>query len=273
MKEEKKVSALLWNLAIQFREELGTLSLAGRQLAPPDKREKSRVTDKIAARIDQSRFRMLRMVRNLEAFASLLRKEPPFCEDFDIVGLTSEVCEGCADFMEEQGLTLSFHSAEPWHVCAIRPEHIRQLLYHLLSNAMKYTPEGGSVRVRLRFPRTPRRLVELSVEDDGRGIEEAELLTLFARCQQDRRKEAFPHGVGLGLSICKRIAEEHSGSLTAESAPGRGSKFTLSFPDRSGGALILRQPNFFDYNGGTHPGLIALSDALPSDAFGIRNQA
>ena len=79
-----------------------------------------------------------------------------------------------------------------------------------------------------------------------------------------------PHGLGLGLPLCHRLAECLGGTLLAESVVGKGSRFTLSLPDRQVGPDVSDIPT--DYTGGFNRTLLALADALPAEAFRLRNQ-
>ncbi|MBQ9520998.1 MAG: sensor histidine kinase [Oscillospiraceae bacterium] len=269
--EDKNLSYLLDNLAAQLREGLSNLYLSGRRLAPVRARKASPSLDKSSAYADQSRIRMMRLVRNLEENAVLLRTETLTREIYDIVGLVSDICEESADLVAYLGVKLTFSCMEQCHTCAISPEHIRQLLYHLISNAMKHASKPGHVRVSLRFPRPPREIL-LSVEDDGNGIPEEELPMLFEWSRRPRGVKDFAHGMGLGLDICKRIAEKHGGTLSVESKPGKGSVFTMRIPDEPEKNILFRQPGFAEKNAGIHPSLLMLSDALPWEAFLIKNQ-
>ena len=87
---------------------------------------------------------------------------------------------------------------------------------------------------------------------------------------QTARTSPPPHGLGLGLSLCRRIAARHGGMLMAESQMGKGSRFTLSLPDRQVDGAVSDIP--FDYAGGFNRTLLALADALPAQSFLIRNQ-
>jgi two-component system OmpR family sensor kinase len=98
----------------------------------------------------------------------------------------------------------------------------------LLDNAVKYTPEGGSVAVRLREEDGR---VALEVSDTGVGIPEDELPLVFERFHRADPSRA-DGGAGLGLSIARQIAESHGGEIRARSAPGEGSTFTLLLPHR-----------------------------------------
>ena len=75
--------------------------------------------------------------------------------------------------------------------------------------------------------------------------------------------------MGLGLTLCSRIARGHGGILTAESHPGKGSRFTVSLPDRQMGSTISDLS--FDYSGGFNRILLALADSMPPEAFRIRS--
>jgi len=98
----------------------------------------------------------------------------------------------------------------------------------LLDNAVKYTPEGGSVAVRLREEDAR---ATLEVSDTGVGIPEDELPLVFERFHRTDPSRA-DGGAGLGLSIARQIAESHGGEIRVRSAPGEGSTFTLLLPRR-----------------------------------------
>ena len=181
--------------------------------------------------------------------------------------LVSEICQRAGALAPLLDLEVRFSCPMEHHLCAFAPDALEQLLYHLLSNAFKFTPAGGTVTVELR--RSQGRIL-LRVSDTGCGISEERLATLFAPPQQPDRPAPPPHGVGLGLSLCRRIAEAHGGTLMAESRPGKGSRFTLSLPDRQSGQQV--QDIRFDYSGGFNRTLLALADALPARAFSIRSQ-
>ena len=105
---------------------------------------------------------------------------------------------------------------------------IRQLIENLIDNAVKYSPAGGDVRVRVW---TENGEAHLTVSDEGIGIPRADLPAIFDRFQRgtnvdDRRFT----GLGLGLYICRGIAEAHGGRLWALSQPGRGSTFHVVLP-------------------------------------------
>jgi signal transduction histidine kinase/response regulator RpfG family c-di-GMP phosphodiesterase len=118
------------------------------------------------------------------------------------------------------------------------PDQMRQLVLHLGSNAIKFTPAGGSVTVFLSGSADE---IALRVEDTGIGIPEAALEKVFERFYQvDSTLVRRYGGAGLGLAVCKSIVEWHGGRITAESAPGRGSCFTVVLPRRSGPRVALR---------------------------------
>ena len=112
--------------------------------------------------------------------------------------------------------------------------------------------------------------VLISVEDTGGGIPEETLASLFDRYLHADQPAPPPHGLGLGLSLCRRMAEGLGGTLMAESRDGQGSRFTLSLPDRQLGTGVSDIP--VDYSGGFNQTLLNLADALPTEAFLIRNQ-
>ena len=107
-------------------------------------------------------------------------------------------------------------------------ELIRQMLNNLMSNAIKFTPEGGRVTVTLEEEAAAARIV---VQDTGNGIPEDQLEKIFERFHQVDASDTREHGgSGLGLAICKNIIEWHDGNIWVENVKEAGAKFTVMLP-------------------------------------------
>lgn len=265
--EEHELSSLFPGVTAQIRSTLASLHIAAAQLAPASDREQDSALDLRAARVDQSYYRLLRLVNTLSLAASLSGGQPLPLKNHDLVRLTGQVCEQMDTLVTNQGLTLRFSCPLDQHLCAADKESLEQILFQLLSNAVKFTPPGGVITVELRRSFGQ---VLLSVEDTGPGIPRDQLDTLFDRDFRQDRPLPPPHGPGLGLPLCFRLAKAMGGTLVAQSVPGKGSRFTLSLPDRQAEPGVSDIPT--DYTGGFNRALLALADALPAEAFRLREQ-
>lgn len=109
------------------------------------------------------------------------------------------------------------------------PERLQQVFWNLFSNAIKFTPKNGRVRVSVELVGSS---VEVVVADTGQGIDPILLPRIFDRFTQgDSSSTRHSHGLGLGLSIARQLVELHGGSIQAESpGVGHGSTFTATFP-------------------------------------------
>jgi signal transduction histidine kinase len=108
---------------------------------------------------------------------------------------------------------------------------VKQILLNLLSNAVKFTPEGGRVDVSAKMDTDK---VAIAVRDTGVGIapeDQAALFEEFKQVGKDSTRKA--EGTGLGLALTKRFVELHGGEIRVDSAPGKGSTFTVTLPVRS----------------------------------------
>ncbi len=123
--------------------------------------------------------------------------------------------------LESQGLSES---------CPMKadPGKIERVVGELISNAIKYTPENGTVSVRLS--RKGRDTVTVKVKDTGIGLSAEECDRIFERFYRARASQNMAKGSGLGLSIAKELVEMHGGSLTVESGEGQGTTFIMSLP-------------------------------------------
>ena len=266
-KDQERLRLLLElfpNAAAQLRGALGNIEFAVSRLVPPEARDFNREMDRNTALLYQSYYRLLRLENNFSDAPYLLDDKPLELVDRDLAVLVGELCRKAEAMAELRGLHLTFESQLPeGHLVAVHPEGIERLLLNLLSNAFKFTPAGGSVRVGLQKVGEN---ILLTVTDTGCGISEELLPTLFDRCLHTDRRDPAPHGLALGLPICQGIARAHGGQMMAVSTPGKGTRMTLSLPDRrSDHPVISDLP--FDYAGGFDRVLLELSDALPMEAF------
>jgi PAS domain S-box-containing protein len=150
-------------------------------------------------------------------------------QDADLVELAGEAIQAARPAAEAKNLTLTLGHDQPALVSA-DVNRIGQALDNLISNAIKFTPEGGKVHLLIENRDTT---YTLQVTDTGYGIPAAEQQRLFERFFRSTSATAnnVP-GTGLGLTIAKTIIERHGGSIGFDSTEGRGTTFTISLPKR-----------------------------------------
>ncbi|HSS22702.1 MAG TPA: ATP-binding protein [Pyrinomonadaceae bacterium] len=133
-----------------------------------------------------------------------------------------------------KGITVDVSIGDDAGFAAGDPDRLQQVVWNLVSNAIKFTPKNGKVYVRLRRVNSH---VELQVSDNGIGISHEFLPHVFERFRQaDSSTTRLHGGLGLGLAIVRHLVELHGGSVAAESlGPGRGSVFTVLLPVNTNG--------------------------------------
>ena len=150
----------------------------------------------------------------------------------DVVGMADAVVRPLAD---KRGIDFSCEIDADVPLIEADFEKVRHVLENLCGNAMKFTPEGGSVRLRVGY-HPVRDEVWLQVSDTGIGIAKADQQRIFERfVQADSSPARKYNGTGLGLALAKGYAEMHGGSISVESEPGAGSLFTVRVPVKAKG--------------------------------------
>lgn len=135
-------------------------------------------------------------------------------------------------------------------------QRLQQVVLNLLTNAIKFTPEGGRVEILLDLQDAHARI---QIRDTGKGISPDFLPHIFERFRQDQQKSTAKQGLGLGLAIVQYIVEQHGGTITAESeGEGRGASFTVLLPQLQQGIVAVDES------------LVLLSDGFPLSLAGIR---
>src|SRR5437660_7017636 len=175
-----------------------------------------------------------RMTELVDALLTLARADegiaPLHREPVDLREIVEELRETGELLAEESGIRMEVATPPQPMVVSVDATRMRQLLPSLLTNAPKYTPTGGLVRMQLGAANGR---VTLSVADTGIGIAPGDLPHIFDRfwrADSARTRTGERSGAGLGLAISKWIAEAHGGRIDVVSRPGRGTTFTVTLP-------------------------------------------
>ena len=263
--QERLLNEILPNVAAQLRGSLGNMHVALLRMTPAEGADA--VAERNMAILSQSYYRAMRLVNNLSAAPMLLETTPFLTANVELVAWLDGLVRQAQPLAEEAGIELAFACSLLHHSVAIHKEHMERLVWNLLSNAIKFTQRGGHVSVSLRVGGNQ---VLLEVRDTGCGIREELQETVFDRYLHPERTDPQPHGLGLGLPLCRRIAEGHGGRLMLQSRVGEGTCVTVALPDcKAAEGTVKSAP--FHYAGGFQPVLMELSDALPYGAFRARH--
>lgn len=156
-------------------------------------------------------------------------------QEVSVAELVSDVLSSLRFTAEAKAITLSSRIEADLPPAKADPARTRQILVNLIQNAIKFTPEGGSVQVEVRRPEGALGLLTLVVRDTGCGFEPELKDRVFERLFQvsPTEGEASSAGLGLGLYICRELTQRQGGTIWVESEPGRGSTFSFTLPASS----------------------------------------
>jgi signal transduction histidine kinase/CheY-like chemotaxis protein len=147
-------------------------------------------------------------------------------EPFDLATALAESVEGLRPLADRKEIEMVL-DAHAGTISADRGR-LRQIVYNLISNAIKFTPDGGRISVEARWHGSEARI---AVSDTGVGIAASDLDHIFEEFRQVGDMKAREAGTGLGLALSRRLVEAHAGRIEVTSSPGGGSRFEFIFPD------------------------------------------
>ena len=203
-------------------------TIAGYAEALEDGIEDPAEVARIAAVMTSENRRLKRLIEDVMLLARIDSAEfRVVSEAVDVAAHIAGVADGYRDRAEREGVSIAIETA-PTGPRQMDPDRAAQILSNLLENALRYTPVGGTVSVRLT--ETPE-AVTLIVSDTGTGIEVDDLPRIFERFYVAQKYRGVrPEGSGLGLSIVERIVTTMGGRISATSEPGIGTTFTVVLP-------------------------------------------
>jgi signal transduction histidine kinase len=149
-------------------------------------------------------------------------------EPVQLVQVLHEVLDAMAAQVTAKEIEIETKLAPDLPTVNMAPQHAKQLWTNLVSNAVKYTPEGGQVTITLALQGNE---IVGAVQDTGIGIAPDELPLIFGEFYRTKASKAYTQmGTGLGLTIVKRVLESYGGTISVESTPDEGSCFTFEIP-------------------------------------------
>ena len=170
--------------------------------------------------------RLSRLIDDLRTLA--LAEVDTLQLQLELMDLDALLCDLIAVYQAQaasQGVTLDLDVAPDLPTPNLDAGRIRQVLANLLTNALRYTPSGGTVYIRSRVQQSQ---IVIDVQDTGAGIAPEDLPHVFDRFYRSTNSG----GMGLGLAIARQLVEAHGGTLTASSEPGKGTSMRISLPIR-----------------------------------------
>ncbi|MBU7318848.1 cell wall metabolism sensor histidine kinase WalK [Paenibacillus oleatilyticus] len=174
--------------------------------------------------------RMIRLVTDLLQLSRLDSKQAIISkETTDVTEMLEEVADRFSFQLEQRMIAIEIDVEKHVGEIMLDRDRIDQVLDNLVSNAIKYTPEGGHIRI--HAGRREHAVLEISVQDNGIGIPRKDLSRIFERFYRvDKARSRSMGGTGLGLSIAREIVKAHGGAIQLESELGQGTRVTFTLP-------------------------------------------
>lgn len=189
----------------------------------------SEKASKYTKMMKQNCFRLLKLLNNM---IDMTKIESGYfklhLENHDIVNIIKQITLSVDQYIEHRSIRLSFESEVNQKIMACDLEKLERIMLNLLSNAAKFTPPGGEIKVKIS---ERDQFIIISVKDTGIGIPSEKQNLIFKRFGQvDSKATRHNEGSGIGLSLVKSLVEMHGGSIRFTSEYQKGTEFILKFP-------------------------------------------
>lgn len=252
---EDKELRILALAAVELRQPLHTVMISADRLSASGPEDKTQL-----ARLNRGLHQLHRIINNMSDAG---RSPSDARQEIRNIGLTfAEIFEKAQSLVEQSGVSLIFSPLSEDILCLADRELLERAVLNMLSNALKFTPEGG--RIEAGLSRQGKQL-QLRILDSGCGIAENILHNVFTRYQRQPGIEDSRFGLGLGMVLIRSAATAHGGTVLIDQPEGRGTRVTMTMEIRQGKGNFVRTP--IDLPGGQDAGLVELSDCLPVSVY------
>ncbi len=259
--EIKRENFRMMALAAQkLREPLNTIMGAMDHLLPELNLEEAPFLQNDVASINRAAYQILRLVGNMSDAAGYLSKENVNREKTEVGAFFEQMFEKVIMLVERKNIKVTFKSLNRDVVCYIDRQKMERAVYNLLTNALRFTPEGSTIDCWLTVDS---KQVLLHIHDHGEGLADEVRDTLFTRYLREPAIEDSRYGLGLGLLLVRQIASLHGGTILIR-PDQEGTVAVLSMERKELEHSDFHSPVMeMDYAGGWDHSLLELSGELP----------
>ena len=245
--------------ARELREPLTNVMITASRLFPLSAQEDNPQPQEQASRLNRGLYQMLRILGNMSDAGDIRSSRQETC---DIRTVMAEIFDNASTLVQHTGISLSYSGPQEDILTLADREQLERAVLNILSNAVKFTPSGGTIQAELTRKGN---LLSLQVQDSGNGIPEGILPSLFRRYLRQPGIEDSRFGIGLGMVLIRNAAAAHGGTVLIDQPQGSGTRVTLTLALRRESATQLRSPVLrVDYAGERDHGLLELSESLPA---------
>lgn len=228
MAMDEKKDEFLYTVTHELRTPLTSIRALTELVHDNPEMPENQKTEFLAAVVRETErlSHLITQVLSLERFES--GKQPLELQTIQIKELLDEALSDIQPLVQQKKLRIETQLTHPFQLVELDPILIRQVLYNLLTNAIRFSPESGTI---LFAAEVSGNHLEISVSDQGKGIPEAALELIFDKFYQAPNQTLKkPEGSGLGLAISKKIIELHTGNIRAQNREDGGARFIFILP-------------------------------------------
>ncbi len=255
--------------------QLQTMALVAQELRSPltgmmtaaDRLQRSAGADKEVAQLNRRLHQLLRLVGNMSDAARYADSQNAM-EYLEISTFFDEIFQKSSSLAQESGKIIHFSGLTERIVTLADSQLLERAIYNLISNAMKYSPDGSTIEAKLtRFGK----LLRFSITDAGCGIDAGIQGNLFGQYRRQPSLEDPRQGLGLGLLMVRLAAMAHGGTVLIDQPQAQGTRVTMTLAIRQDAHTTVRTPRLrIDYAGERDHALVELSDVLDPHLYEMK---
>lgn len=256
--------------AQSLREPLSGIMTVADSLFPAIENINDPALSEQVSRINRGLFQMLRILGNMSDADRYQNSITSHWETRDIAALFRDQFDRITAKVSQTGINVHFTNLSQSIYCQVDAEKLERAVYNMISNAVKFTPKGGTIEATLVCRGTK---LYFTVQDSGRGIPENLRSSIYCRFLRQPTLEDGRHGIGLGMVLIRAAATAHGGTVLIEQPANQGMRITMTLNIRQNKSGTLRSPILsVDYAGEWDHSLIELSDSLPAELYREENK-
>ena len=249
--------------ARELREPLANIMITAERLFPSADSDPK--TLEHISRMNRGMYQILRMVSNMSDAGRLSNPAASRQETEDMTAFMKEVFSKAEGLVEKAGLRFCYEGPDHPVFTLMDRQLLERAALNMVSNAVKFTEPGGSIQVKLTHSGSSLRL---SVQDDGCGIDQPVIGSIFHRYLRQPALEDSRYGIGLGMVLIRSAAASHGGAVLIDHPCKQGTRVTMTMAVRqSSNAMVRSRTLQLDYAGEQDHAMMELSDCLPASAF------